>query len=146
MVSHIRVLHAVISSDAVSLYGPMALLVVTFRFPHVVGHLLRRASRFGQAALVFGQLVHHVFHTCGREEVRRMLKIVGIAIPPGVTGDSLRRTVSFPVAEKLFCHHLNCASLAIDGLSAVPAADPSRFDSGKSESTRSQNRGFGIKY
>ena len=96
MISHIRVLHAAISSDAVSLYGPMTLLVVAFRFPHVVGHLLRHPSRFGQVALAFGQLVHHVFHTRGREEVRRTLKIVGIATPPGVTCDFLRRTVSFP--------------------------------------------------
>ena len=74
----------------------MTLLVVALRFPHAVGHLLRHPSRFGQVALAFGQLVHHVFHTRGREEVRRMLKIVGIATPPGVTGDFLRRTVSFP--------------------------------------------------
>lgn len=81
MISHIRVLHAAISSDAVYLYGPMTLLVVAFRFPHVVGHLLRHASRFGQAVLVFGQLVHHVFHTRGREEVRRMLRLLALRLP-----------------------------------------------------------------
>ena len=83
-------------------YGPMTLLVVAFRFPHVVGHLLRHPSRFGQVALAFGQLVHHIFHTRGREEVRRMLKIVGIATPPGATGDFLRRTVSFPSPRNFF--------------------------------------------
>ena len=59
----------------------MTLLVAAFRFPHVIGHILRHPSRFGQVALAFGQLVHHVFHTRGREEVRRMLRLLALRLP-----------------------------------------------------------------
>lgn len=106
------------------LWSSSVILVVTLGFVHIRAYLLRSGSHFSQVALAFGQLVHHIFHIRGREEVSRTLKIVGIAIVSGITGNLLSRTVGFPVAEKLFCHRLNCASLAIDGLCSVSERQP----------------------
>lgn len=118
-------LYAVISGGfAPLLWSSSVILVVTLGFVHIRAYLLRSGSRFSQVALAFGQLVHHIFHIRGHEEVSRTLKIVGIAIASGITGNLLSRTVGFPVAEKLFCHRLNCASLAIDGLCSVSERQP----------------------